>query len=386
MRRFGDSEMLAQTRILCLTLLMPCFALAAEQPVRQTSTVPLSAPPGFRVEVLAEVPKARSMVLAGADTLLVSTQFAGKLYAISKAFSAKPEVHVLAEKLKVPNGIAYADGDLYVAQPERLLRYADVLNQLKGLGEPEVILDDLPAGKLHSWRYLAFGPDGKLYMTIGAPCNVCDAPDTALILRMNRDGTQLEVFAEGIRNSVGLAWQPGTNALWFTDNGRDMLGDDTPPDELNRAEEAGLHFGFPFCHGGKIPDPDPQLASLGSCSDSVPPVQPLSAHVAPLGLTFYTGDMFPAAYKGQILIAEHGSWNRSKKIGYRVSLVRLDAAGKQAVSYEPFIDGGLDGDEVYGRPVDLLVAPDGALLVSDDYAGKIYRVSYVGASQDQADK
>jgi glucose/arabinose dehydrogenase len=369
---------------LCLLLAMPVIALTDDKIATDAkNTLQLTVPPGFQIEVLADVPKARSMVMAGPDTLLVSTQFAGQLYAVSNAFGADPIVHVLAEKLRIPNGIAFADEDLYVAQPERVLRYRNVLEHLDGLGEPEVIVADLPAGKLHSWRYAAFGPDGKLYISIGAPCNVCDAPGTALILRMNRDGSEREVYAKGVRNSVGFDWQPGSNVFWFSDNGRDMLGDDEPPDELNRATAAGMHFGFPFCHGGRVAEPDPQLAALGRCSDSEPPAQALPAHVAPLGMAFYDGDMFPAAYNGQIFIAEHGSWNRSTKVGYRVSLARLDAAGKQVVSYEPFVQGWLSGEDVSGRPADVLVAPDGSLLVSDDQAGKIYRVSYAGASQDQ---
>lgn len=367
-----------------LLLVVPAMAQSGDTSLTDAKSIPqLKVPSGFHVEVLAEVPKARSMVLAGPDTLLVSTQFAGQLYAISNAFGAEPVVHVLTEKLRIPNGIAFADGDLYVAQPERVIRYRNVLKQLDGLGEPEVIVEGLPAGKLHSWRYAAFGPDGKLYISIGAPCNVCEVSDTALIMRMNRDGSERDVYARGVRNSVGFDWQPGSNVLWFTDNGRDMLGDNEPPDELNQAESAGLSFGFPYCHGTDTVDPDPQLAALGRCSDSRPPAKHLPAHVAPLGIAFYDGKMFPPEYQGQIFIAEHGSWNRSEKIGYRLSLVRLDETGKQAVSYEPFIEGWLAGNDVLGRPADVLVAPDGALLVSDDHAGRIYRVSYKRASQDR---
>jgi len=376
--------MTARRWVLCALLAIPGIASAANAPEQAANSVPtFTAPAGFRVDVLADVPKARSIVLAGPDTLFVSTQFAGQLYAITNAFGPAPVVRVIAEKLKIPNGIAFADGDLYVAQPDRLIRFRKVLDQLDGLGEPEVIVDDLPAGKLHSWRYLAFGPDGKLYMSIGAPCNICDAPGTALILRMNRDGSEREVYARGIRNSVGFDWHPVTGELWFTDNGRDMLGDDKPADELNRAPAAGLHFGFPFCHGGNIVDPDPAMAALGRCSDAEPPAQALPAHVAAVGMAFYTGTMFPPEYRGQVFIAEHGSWNRSSKIGYRVSLVRLDASGKEALGYEPFIEGWLNGETATGRPADILVAPDGSLLVSDDQAGKIYRVSYTGASPEQ---
>jgi glucose/arabinose dehydrogenase len=228
---------------------------------------------------------------------------------------------------------------------------------------------------LHSWKYLGFGPDGKLYVPIGAPCNICDEPDFGLILRMNPDGSGREVFARGVRNTVGFTWHPQTSEFWFTDNGRDMLGDDVPPCELNLAPKAGLDFGFPYCHGGTIADP--QYGKLGRCADAVPPVQKLGPHVAPLGVRFYTGTMFPAGYRNQVFIAEHGSWNRSKeagRTGYRVSLVRL-LDGK-AVGYETFMGGFLDGDTVLGRPVDIAVATDGSLLVSDDAHGAIYRVSY----------
>jgi len=247
-------------------------------------------------------------------------------------------------------------------------------------GEPEVVADDLPtAGKLHSWKYIAFGPDGKLYMSVGSPCNICDEPDYGLILRMNRDGTDREIYARGIRNSVGFDWQPDTGELWFTDNNRDLMGDDKPPGELNRVVHPGLHFGFPFCHGTDTAEPEAELAALGTCADSEPPVLELPAHVAPLGIAFYQGDMFPDAYQGQIFIAEHGSWNRSKKIGYRVSLVQLEDG--VPVSYEPFAEGWLQNESVAGRPVDLLVLGDGSMLVSDDYANKIYRISYAAPTE-----
>jgi glucose/arabinose dehydrogenase len=336
----------------------------------------LKLPPGFNVDVLAEVPGARSMAFGAADTLFVSTQTAGKVYAVRKPFSGSPDLITLAEGLKMPNGIAFRGKALYVAEPQRVLRYPDIEQHLDAPSAPEVIVADLPYVKPnHAWKYIAFGPDDKLYVPIGAPCNVCDEPGFGVLLRMNADGSGREVFARGIRNTVGFAWHPETADLWFTDNGRDMLGDDVPPCELNRATQAGLDFGFPYCHGGAIPDPE--LGKLGRCENAIPPVRALGAHVAPLGMTFYTGRMFPREFRNQIFIAEHGSWNRSKaagKSGHRVVLVRLRE--QQAVSYEPFLDGFLEGDEARGRPVDVRVAPDGALLVSDDKAGVIYRVSY----------
>ncbi len=233
----------------------------------------------------------------------------------------------------------------------------------------------LPNNKWHGWRYLGFGPDGKLYVPVGAPCNVCDrdSEDYATILRMNADGSGREVVARGVRNSVGFTWHPRTRALWFTDNGRDELGDEVPSCELNKVSRLGEHFGFPFCHQGDIADPE--FGKLRSCGTATAPVQKLGPHVAPLGLKFYGGRQFPAEYRGQLLIAEHGSWNRSTPIGYRVMRVKLD--GDRAVAYEPFITGWLSDDrKVSGRPVDVLELADGSVLVSDDVAGVIYRVSY----------
>jgi len=345
-----------------------------------SATLPaLKVPPGFDIEEIAQVPKARSLAMGDNGTLFVATQFAGKVYAVADVLGAQPQVYLLAEKLRIANGIAFKGGDLYVAETGRLLRYASIESRLDEPGEPEILADDLPSGgKLHSWKYIAFGPDGKLYMSVGAPCNICDEPDYGLIMRMNADGTNREIFARGIRNTVGFDWQPDTGVLWFTDNNRDMMGDDEPPGELNKAVRPGLHFGFPFCHGADTVEPEPELAALGSCAESEAPVLELPAHTAPLGMAFYTGEMFPNAYQGQIFIAEHGSWNRSQKTGYRVSLVQLDDSGQRAASYAPFIEGWLNGEEVSGRPVDVLVAPDGSLLVSDDKGGRIYRVTYVG--------
>lgn len=339
----------------------------------------LRVPEGFRAEILVEnVPNARSMALGEGGTLFVGTRSGGTVYAVRNALGGNPTVLNFAEGLTMPNGVALHEGALYVAEQKRLIRFPAAEANLDKPPQAEVVDAALPfKTALHSWKYLAVGPDGKLYVPVGAPCNVCVEPGFGVILRMNPDGTGREVVATGIRNSVGLAWHPTTKELWFTDNGRDMLGDDVPPCELNRSPRTGLDFGFPYCHGSDIPDP--QLGSSGSCSTAVPPVQELAPHAAPLAVKFYTGRMFPPQYRGQVFIAEHGSWNRSKaagKTGYRVSLVRLK--GDKAVSYEPFIEGWLQGDDVLGRPVDLLVAPDGSLLVSDDQRGVIYRISYSG--------
>jgi glucose/arabinose dehydrogenase len=337
-------------------------------------------PAGFKLEVYADdVPGARSMALGARGTLFVGTRArGGKVYALSgtPGSGAKPTVRVVAGKLNMPNGVAFRDGALYVAEISRILRYDDIEAQLDHPPQPKAVRDDLPKDGHHGWRYIAFGPDGKLYVPIGAPCNICNEPKYGVLTRMNADGSGHEVFARGIRNTVGFTWHPDTRELWFTENGRDWLGDERPPCELNSAPRAGLDFGFPYCHGKDIKDPE--FGHLGDCGRSTPPVQPLGAHVAPLGVKFYTGTAFPQRYRNQIFIAEHGSWNRSEKNGYRITLVTLN--GRSAASYEPFASGFHRGDEVFGRPVDLLVLADGSLLVSDDHAGAIYRVSYAAST------
>jgi len=352
--------------------------LACAAPVPADSLDDIALPPGFVIEHYAEVPNARSLTLGEQGTLFVSNRSGSSVYAVVPG--DEPKVIEIDSDLQTPNGVAFRDGDLYVAEIDRIYRYADIESHLDAPPQPERLDIRLPAERHHGWRYIAFGPDGKLYVSIGAPCNVCDRQGFAEIIRMNPDGSDRETFARGIRNSVGLAWHPETGELWFTDNGRDMLGDDLPACELNHAPRAGLHFGFPYCHAGDVRDPE--FGSEAPCEDFVPPARKLGPHVAPLGLRFYTGTQFPEEYAGQIFIAEHGSWNRSEKIGYRVTLVRLD--GNRAVSYEPFAEGWLRDGEVSGRPVDLEVMPDGSLLVSDDLAGKLYRIRYTGASATAA--
>lgn len=330
-------------------------------------------PPGFEIETYAEVPNARSLVYGDAGTLFVSNRRESSVYAVVPGDT--PRVVEIDSGLNMPNGIAFRDGDLYVAEVERVLLYRDIESRLDSPPEPVTLAIDLPSERHHGWRYIAFGPDGKLYVSIGAPCNVCDRPGFAEIVRMDADGSNRETYAQGIRNSVGMTWHPDTGELWFTDNGRDMLGDDLPPCELNRAPRAGLHFGFPRCHGSDISDPE--FGAGASCESFAGPARELGPHVAPLGLRFYTGTQFPDEYRGQLFIAEHGSWNRSEKIGYRISLVRME--DNEAVGYETFAEGWLKGNEVSGRPVDLEIMPDGSLIVSDDMAGKLYRISYVGA-------
>jgi glucose/arabinose dehydrogenase len=284
------------------------------------------------------------------------------------------QVFTIARGLNTPNGVAWRDGSLYVAEINRVLRFDGIDDQLAKPPEPKVVIADYPRDRHHGWKFIRFGPDGNLYVPVGAPCNICESenPIYASITRIKPDGSGREIFARGIRNTVGFDWHPQTKELWFTDNGRDMLGDDLPPDELNRAPKAGLHFGYPYCHGGTIKDPE--FGAKRPCSDFVPPAQNLGPHVAGIGMRFYTGTMFPAEYRNQIFIAEHGSWNRSEPIGYRVMLVKLQ--GEKAVSYEPFAQGWLRGGKAWGRPVDVQVMPDGAILVSDDQAGAVYRITY----------
>ncbi len=334
----------------------------------------INLPDGYTISVYADsVDNARSMDLSPSGVLYVGTRRAGKVHALidTDGDGTVDERHVIAEGLTMPNGVAFKDGSLFVAEVNRILRYDDIENRLASPLAPVVVSEDFPSDRHHGWKYIAFGPDGMLYVPVGAPCNVCDRGDPyAAILRMNPDGSGQEVYARGVRNTVGFTWHPETEELWFTDNGRDNMGDDVPACELNHAPEAGMDFGFPHVHGTSVLDPEfGEGADPGSF---VAPVQELGPHVAPLGMEFMpheegeTGD--------RVLIAEHGSWNRSEKIGYRVTMVHLDSTGA-AVSYEPFADGWLQGEEAWGRPVDLEYLPDGSLLVSDDFGSRIFRIS-----------
>jgi glucose/arabinose dehydrogenase len=361
--------------IACLALTLAATAAGAS-PKTDKVLESVRLPTGFKMEVYTDqVPGARSIALGQRGTLFVGTRArGGKVYAVSgtPGASAPPTVRTIATNLNTPNGIAFRDGSLYVAEINRLLRFDDIEATLDQPPQPKVVRDDLPKDGHHGWRYIAFGPDGKLYFPIGAPCNVCNEPKYAVITRMNADGSGQEVFARGVRNTVGFTWHPTTKQLWFTDNGRDWLGEDAPPCELNVAARAGLDFGFPYCHGKDIKDPE--FGQLGDCGKITPPVQLLGAHVAPLGVKFYTGERFPEAYRGDAFIAEHGSWNRKEKSGYRITRVKID--GARAVGYEPFATGFNRGDDVFGRPVDLLMLADGSMLVSDDTSDAIYRISY----------
>jgi len=373
-------------RLLPPLALLAGLAVVAGSPAcgaarRPAGTLPLELlhlPPGFTISLFARVPGARSLAISPRGIVYVGSREGDRVYAVVPSrqggrLERGERVIPIGSGLEEPNGVAWREGALYVAESTRVVRFDGIDDHLDDPPVPRVLAATFPRQGGHEWKLVRFGPDGLLYVPVGAPCNICEPKDPqGGIARMRPDGSGLETFARGVRNSVGFDWQPGTNELWFTDNGRDWLGDDRPPDELNRAPKAGLHFGYPYCHGGDIADP--QFGAKHPCSQFTPPAQKLGAHVASLGMRFYTGTMFPAEYRNQIFIAEHGSWNRSEPSGYRVTLVRVD--GARAISYRPFAEGWLASGRAWGRPVDVQVMPDGALLVSDDLAGAIYRIAY----------
>jgi glucose/arabinose dehydrogenase len=334
-------------------------------------------PPGFQITVFAgNIPNARGMAWGDKGTLFVGSRGAGNVYAIKHKDGKATQVYTLATGLDMPTGLAFSKGALYVGAIDRILRFDDIEARLESnptaAPRPVVVSDKLPGETHHGWKYLRFSPDGWLYVPVGAPCNVCEPDERhGLIARMRPDGSGYEMFARGVRNSVGFDFDPVTGELWFTDNGRDMMGDDIPSDELNHAPRAGMHFGFPYCHQGDTPDPG---YVRRPCSEFTPPAIKLGPHVAALGMRFYTGAQFPAEYRNNIFIAEHGSWNRASKIGYRVKRVIVE--GGKAVRQEVFAEGWLQGESAWGRPADIEVMADGSLLVADDQAGAIYRISY----------
>lgn len=352
-----------------------CFTV--ESGNRDKSLGFIRLPEGFTISVFADnLPGVRSLSRSDRGTIFAGTRNSGKVYALQDTdndFRAD-RVFTLADDLNMPNGVAFYKGALFVAEVHRVLRYDNIENRLTDPPIPVVINDSFPRDRSHGWKYIAFGPDNKLYVPVGAPCNICEPDDRryASIMRMNADGSNLEIFASGVRNTVGFAWDPSDSSLWFTDNGRDWLGNDSPPDELNHAPEKGMHFGYPYCHGKEIADPE--FGKKRKCAEFTEPAMNLGAHVAALGMKFYQGDQFPKQYRGTIFIAEHGSWNRNPPSGYRITTVTLKNG--KAVSYSVFAEGWLQGSKTLGRPVDLLVLPDGSMLVSDDLKGVIYRISY----------
>ncbi|HTQ74071.1 MAG TPA: PQQ-dependent sugar dehydrogenase [Burkholderiales bacterium] len=365
---------LARAAIACCALPAQ-IALAQHLPIER-----IKLPPGFEIGVFATVRGARSLAIGPDHVVFVGTR-GDKVYAVRYSGAKATEVLALASGLNAPNGVAVRDGALYVAEINRILRYDDIEKQLANAttARPRavVVTDRYPRDSHHGQKFIRFGPDGWLYVPVGAPCNICGPNPSryALISRIRPDGSGYEVFATGIRNSVGFDWDPRTKELWFTDNGRDMLGDDLPSDELNHAPKPGMNFGYPYCHQGDVADPE--FGRKRGCSEFAPPAAKLGPHVASLGMRFYTGTSFPAEYRNNIFVAEHGSWNRSRKVGYRVARVAVE--GGRVVKHETFAEGWLGSDEsVWGRPVDVEVMPDGSLLVSDDHAGAIYRIAYRG--------
>lgn len=346
-------------------------------------TLPLEKvklPAGFKIEVFAEVEDARSMAISPSGVIYVGNNNKDKVYAVKDTngdFKADKK-WTLANGLNMPNGVAFNGGDLYIAEVSRISKLPGIESKLDNPPALVTVNDDYPKDTHHGWKYIAFGPDGKLYVPVGAPCNICERKEDiyASITRLNKDGSGREVFAKGVRNTVGFTWHPVTKEMYFTDNGRDMLGDDIPSCELNIASKPGMHFGYPYCHEGTIKDPE--FGDKRPCSEFTQPADKLGAHVAPLGLKFYTGSMFPTSYKNQLFVAEHGSWNRSKKSGYNISLVKM--SGGKVAGHEVFASGWMDDEtqKVWGRPVDVLLLPDGSMLVSDDQANVIYRISYKG--------
>ncbi len=349
----------------------------------KSDSLPLSSiklPAGFSIEVFAEVDNARSLAISPSGTVYVGNRDHDKVYAVKDTDGdhKADKKWIIASGLNMPNGVAFRDGDLYVAEATRIIKFPSIETKLNDPGKPVVINDSYPKQDGHGWKYIAFGPDGKLYVPVGAPCNICEPQDEifASITRINADGSGREIFAKGVRNTVGFTWHPETKELWFTDNGRDSMGDEVPNCELNNAPKAGMHFGYPYCHEGSVKDPE--FGSKHSCSEFIPPVQKMGPHVAPLGLKFYTGSMFPAEYKNQLIIARHGSWNRTKKSGHDIALVKI--VNNQSAGLDSFASGWLDDatQKVWGRPVDILVLDDGSILVSDDFANVIYRITYKG--------
>ena len=337
----------------------------------------IELPPGFEIALFASnVLNARSMALGADGTVFVGTRTADNLYALvdrDRDFRAD-QGFILGRGMNSPNGVAFRDGSLYVAEINRVLRYDDIEASLSTPPDPVIVTAAFPINRQHGWKFIRFGPDGNLYVPVGAPCNVCEPPGEIFgtITRMKPDGTALQIFSTGVRNSVGFDWHPETAELWFTDNGRDAMGDDLPPDELNHAPEAGLHFGFPYCHGATVADPE--FGDIRTCGEFTAPAMPLGPARCGTGNAVLHGRHVSGGIsqpdphrRARIIESQHPD-------RYRIMLVRVEDG--QAADYEVFAEGWLQGDTVLGRPVDLLELPDGSLLVSDDTANAIYRISY----------
>jgi glucose/arabinose dehydrogenase len=353
--------------------------LAGKLTATPASDIPLQnfkLPAGFKAEVWATgMPGARAMARADNGKIYIGTRGIGRVYEVTDGGSARTS-RVVVDKLVQPAGVAFGNGALYVMAIDKVLRFDGIATN-PGVAPVDVTAAfKLPKEQHHNWKYIAFGPDGKLYVPFGAPCNICvPGEEYAQIRRYNADGSGMEVIARGVRNTQGFAWHPVTKEMWFTDHGRDWMGDDGPPDELNRMVKTGLNFGFPYCHANAIPDRD--FPKAGACEGVTLPAQTMGPHAAAMGVHFYTGSMFPAEYRNTMFVARKGSWNRTQKFGYDVVTVQTDADGKNP-RIRPFMTGFLDpsNDNFSGRPTYMLQLPDGSLLVSDEQLGAIYRISY----------
>jgi len=360
-----------------LAVLLTSQLLAAE---KQHSLDHIKLPQGFTISLFADnVPNARTMALGKDGTVFVGTMSSGNVYALQDIDqNGKAEQrHIIASGLNMPNGVAYKNGTLYVAELNRIIRFDNIDQHLDNPPKPTVVYKEFPSEKIHGWKYLRFGPDNKLYTAVGAPCNIC-LPKKDIytsLVRLKTDGSDMEILARGIRNTVGFDWHPITKTLYFTENGRDWLGDDIPPDELNKWTKKGQHFGYPYCHGGELLDPE--YGQGKQCKDYTSPEWKFKAHMAPLGIHFYRGQQFPKSYHLQLLVAQHGSWNRSTPHGYRIAMLKLKWG--KVVYEQVFAEGWLgENGKAIGRPVDILELADGSLLVSDDLAGVIYKITYTG--------
>lgn len=334
---------------------------------------------GFTIEYYYKIPKVRAMKYLGNGILITGTKGNSVFMIIDTNMDFKGDIHrVLHSELDLPVGVDVYNGDLYISSVDKIVKIRDILKytNFQNIPKLETIFDKYPKDRAHGWKFIRFGPDGKLYVPVGAPCNVCLRKERifSTITRINPDGSGFEIFAEGVRNTVGFDWDPETGYMWFSENGRDWMGDDLPPDEINIAKFKGGHYGFPFIHGSSIPDPEFSKLTNLKLFNFIKPVWELPAHVAPLGIRFYRGTNFPNYYKNSLLIAEHGSWNRSSKIGYRVSLLRLDK-DRKPIEYIILVNF-LKGETFYGRPVDIELLEDGSILISDDHYGNIFRVFY----------
>jgi glucose/arabinose dehydrogenase len=341
----------------------------------------IKVPAGFKVELWAHgLPGARTLVRGDKGTIFVGSRVIGKVYAVVDK-GGERTVKTIAEGHKMPNGLAFHGGTLYVISIDKALRFDGIEDKLDS-PQPTDVTDklDLPASTHHNWKYAAVGPDKKLYIAIGSPCNVCEVNTGmhGLIRRQNLDGSNIEIVARGVRNSVGFDWHPQTKELWFTDNGPDWVGNFGPEDELNRIgkDAEGAFYGFPYCHAQGVSDTT--VRRPGPCVGVTMPAATTGPHAGTLGIRFYTGSMFPAAYRNTAFIARRGSWNRDQKFGYDVVQATING-GKATIT--PFMTGFLDAasNSFWGRPVDVQPLPDGSLLVSDEQNGAIYRVTYGSA-------